>query len=181
DDTSVIKGEVLDILRTEFTDAEVNGLTKHKSSRGFAHPLTRRAIKDLESGKLPRDPEEMLLFLYEGYICDVEDQMKGFLKSGLLLKSWLALYHGPSAWGGGKSKSKRSAKAYLCDITQVTGRTIAYIATLLHCALSDDETMDRNPSAGKFNYTEFFWSIVTVFEDPDFQDEAEETLQWWNE
>ncbi|KIJ42876.1 hypothetical protein M422DRAFT_48082 [Sphaerobolus stellatus SS14] len=192
DDTGVIKSEVLDILRTEFTSADVEGLTKYKSSRGHTHHLTCRLLtpvgfddtdeekaKALESGKLPRDPEEMLMFLYHNYTCDIEDQMKGFLKSGLL--SWKALYLGPSAWNGGGSRGKRSGKASLCNLMQVTGRTIAYVATLLHFALSDDETLDREVTAGKFSYSAFFWTLVTFFEDPDFEEEAEELLKWWNE
>ncbi|KIJ34407.1 hypothetical protein M422DRAFT_263551 [Sphaerobolus stellatus SS14] len=177
DDTGVIKSEVLDILHTKFTSTDVKGLTKYKSSRGRTHSLTRCLLtpisfddtdeecvkaKDLESSKLPRDHEEMLTFLYHDYTCDMEDQMQGFLKSGLL--SWKALYLGPSAWHGRGS-----------------WRTIAYVATLLHFALSDDETLDREATVCKFSYSAFFWTIVTFFKDPDFKEEAEELLKWWNE
>ena len=43
DDTSVLKREIINILRSEFGN-DVEGITGDKSSRGFNHKLTTRMM-----------------------------------------------------------------------------------------------------------------------------------------
>ncbi|KIJ26192.1 hypothetical protein M422DRAFT_272768 [Sphaerobolus stellatus SS14] len=194
DDTAVIKDGIVAMLRSEFP-TECEGLKKKdKSNRGFIHHLTARLLtppgvdftdtvsaKDIESGKIPRDPEDTPLFLYENYYCNPFDEFEGFLKSPLLTKAFKAIYIGPSSWDpDDPSKSKRSSKASIGNMQKVTGRTITYIAMLVHFVLSDDLTLNKEASPGSFDYGAFFWNITSFFEDKELADLAAETLQWWN-
>jgi Family of unknown function (DUF6698) len=45
-------------------------------------------------------------------------------------------------------------------------------------ALSSGETNQK--VGGPFDSTQFFWHLVTFLEDPDFDEEVQELLRWWN-
>ncbi|KIJ22700.1 hypothetical protein M422DRAFT_122493, partial [Sphaerobolus stellatus SS14] len=118
----------------------------------------------LESGKRRREPTDLPLFLYKGYKYDPNDEIEGLCESQLLVNCYKVIYLGPSSWGPEGSKTKRAAKGSLSNLSEVTGRTIAYVATLV--------------SQIEWN---FFWTIVSFFEDPAMEEEATAMLKWWNQ
>lgn len=80
-----------------------------------------------------------------------------------------------------ETKSRHSSRptvATLCKLTSVTGRTIAYAATHVRFALSDAQ--EFSPIDLHFNYEEFYYAIVTWFEDDPEDEIVNETISWWN-
>ena len=51
----------------------------------------------------------------------------------------------------------------------------------VYSVLSEDDSLTKEATKRDFNYSAFFWNIVAFFEDPDFTEEATETLEWWNQ
>lgn len=126
---------------------------------------------------------------------------KGFLKSGLLLKVWCAIFTSPSSaedvdnaenddpqssqppikrTKAGK-KSTRGNVATLCRLEgQVTPRTIAYAAVMLHFNLTDATTWQEEYCG--VSYPALWNFIVDFFEapaDPGSKQRVNELLAWW--
>ncbi|KIJ51618.1 hypothetical protein M422DRAFT_157292 [Sphaerobolus stellatus SS14] len=136
-------------------------------------------VQQLISGTLKPRPDQFPRFLYKDLTHDPEDMFEGFLKSSLLTKAFKSVYKGPSAWQGkGVSKNKCRCKASLCNLQQVTGCSIAYIAVLVHMSLSSAETLQRK--GGAFNHSAFFWVLCQFFDNRDFEEFTTELLEWWN-
>ncbi|KIJ47641.1 hypothetical protein M422DRAFT_248650 [Sphaerobolus stellatus SS14] len=110
DDTGLIKIQVVEMLHMEFDD-EAKGIDQTKTTRGFGHALTRR-------------------LLVPDYSYDPEDEAADLFRSQLLVNCFKALFLGPSSWRLGGPKTKCAPKASICNLTEVSGRTIAYVATL---------------------------------------------------
>ncbi|KIJ40568.1 hypothetical protein M422DRAFT_49104 [Sphaerobolus stellatus SS14] len=193
DDNAVLKTQVIKMIQINHSLSEgVADLKENaKDTRGFHNPFIRflltgpdidlsnaDVIADMQANRWKSNPEDLLVrFLFANFEIDDDDIYTGFLRSELLVHAYKAVFFGPSSWQGGLTKNRRPCKASLCNLKEVTGRTIAYIATLVHSTLSSDESLHKEGEGS--NYSIFFISIVNLFEDDELAEEAKETLDWW--
>ncbi|KAG6906098.1 hypothetical protein DXG01_015939 [Tephrocybe rancida] len=194
DDTSSLKKDIIKYLM-EKTDEEIKpriptgGL---KVYRGFTNPVTARHLcpsKMLQ--KFDADPEAFMdkvsqglvkikagldwpSFLYDIATMDPVDPRKGFLRGYLLVQTFTV----PLVSTGNRNATK-PPKAHIHDLTKVTGRTIAYMATQAQFAISSCEKWAI--IVGNFNLQKFYNNIVRIFEECPKDPYVVELLLWWNE
>ncbi|KAF5393790.1 hypothetical protein D9757_000389 [Collybiopsis confluens] len=127
---------------------------------------------------------------------DSEDYDKGYLQSHLLIQLYRHLFTSPSSAKDQpdevenmpinkkkKLTSNRSSVSQLCQISEVTGRSIAYAAVHLHLALSNADQWTASHEG--YNYQNLWEYVVDFFEAPA-DDEVhkkrrKELLKWWND
>ncbi|KIJ31597.1 hypothetical protein M422DRAFT_53329 [Sphaerobolus stellatus SS14] len=204
DDNAVLKIQIIKMIQThrQLHNGAADLKENAKDTRGFHNAFTRylltgpdtdfsntKLVADMQANKWQADPEDLVVrYLYANFEIDSDDIYTGCLRSDLLVWAYKSIFFGPSSWQGGFFKNRRPCKASLCNLKNVTGRSIAYIATLLvplsirippqvRCALSSEESLQKE--GGSFNCPKFFATIVNLFEDEELTEEAKETLQWW--
>ncbi|KAL0060723.1 hypothetical protein AAF712_012503 [Marasmius tenuissimus] len=150
--------------------------------------------------EFPTHEQYLVRALYEGYRGDPNDYTKGFLKSVLHVRAYKQIFtslssavryvpagEGDEGSGEPSAKRRRTGKeptkknvASLLGMTEVTPRSIAYAAVLLHFSLTDTPTW--NVSCDGFNYAIFYDFIVDYFEDRRLtsEEDAQSLLGWWN-
>ncbi|CAE6513013.1 unnamed protein product, partial [Rhizoctonia solani] len=172
-------------------------LPEGKKGRGFAHPECQRMLCPISVNFA--DPNARDAFVlhksppathhvwprctYAGYTGNIKNPGKGFLRSGLSKQGGLAIMHSPSeaeklGESSGSDRGTRPGFADTHSITQVTRPFLAYVATLLRYALSDEEAFRVN---GSFNYSHYYKDILEYLEDPAFTEATDELVEWWND
>ncbi|KAF7305333.1 Alpha-type protein kinase domain-containing protein [Mycena chlorophos] len=174
-----------------------------RSGRGFAHDITGALLcstkyeweeasvrKQLRENKLSVAPNFYIRALYVDYSGDPRKIEKGFLRSKLLVKVWVAIFLANVDTDTDKitkakaSASKRKPVADLLRFNdRVPPRTIAYAAVMLYYALSDcgqwNDTLNGVEMADMYNF------LVDFFEDTVEGSRAakriEKLLAWWDE
>ncbi|KIJ47644.1 hypothetical protein M422DRAFT_248655 [Sphaerobolus stellatus SS14] len=63
-------------------------------------------------------------------------------------------------------------------MTSVTPYSIAYFASQVRFVLSSSSTNTK--TGGPFCFGTFFWHAVKYLEDPLFEDDVKELVEWWN-
>ncbi|KZP15450.1 hypothetical protein FIBSPDRAFT_750186, partial [Athelia psychrophila] len=131
-------------------------------------------------------------FMYQGYVCDIDDAEEGLFKSPILIKAFKYLFtspssasevtsnpqdsHRPTKRARTQTTSTRSNVAALIGMDKVTPRAIAYVAVQVKCYRYTVQTID-------FSHIEFYTAIIDFFEatpGPLAQAKADELLAWWN-
>ncbi|KAL6302743.1 hypothetical protein BKA93DRAFT_736256, partial [Sparassis latifolia] len=179
DDTSSLKKAVIEWLAEDITKSGILINPATKPARGFNHPEGRAYIEDhlVNSSDWPA-------FLYSEY--NPQMPWVGMLRGSLLLKAsaitaaFKHVFLSPTAanYENGEGRGTRSGNVALHGMTMVTPASIAYIATHLLFALSSSCIFN------KFNMdvdlVGFYRSIKGFFYDPEWADEAQDLLEWWN-
>ncbi|EUC58745.1 hypothetical protein RSOL_273990 [Rhizoctonia solani AG-3 Rhs1AP] len=172
-------------------------LPREKKGRGFAHPECQRMLCPISvnfANPLERDAFVLQKLppathhvwprcAYAGYIGNIKSPNKGFLRSGLSKQGGLAIMHSPSeaeniAENNSSDRGTRPGFAETHAINQVTRPFLAYVATLLRYALSDEEAFRIN---GSFNYGHYYTDILEYLEDPTFTEATDELVEWWDD
>ncbi|CAE6469479.1 unnamed protein product [Rhizoctonia solani] len=172
-------------------------LPEAKKGRGFAHPECQRMLCPIsvnfadptarDAFVLQKSPPETRHVwprcAYAGYTGNIKNPGKGFLRSGLSKQGGLAIMHSPSeaeklGESSGSDRGTRPGFADTHSITQVTRPFLAYVATLLRYALSDEEAFRVN---GSFNYGQYYKDILEYLEDPAFKEATDGLVEWWND
>ncbi|KAF8518794.1 hypothetical protein JB92DRAFT_2711998 [Gautieria morchelliformis] len=166
---------------------------KTKTLRGFRNELTGELLcpttldwtDDSVKEKLRATPNldsasAWPRFFYPKSEYDPADLAKGLLRGELLLYAYKLIYTGPSSWdkAQGVSRHTHYCNARLAEMQEVTRQSLAYVATQTQFALSSGETNQK--VGGTFDTTQFFWHLVQFLEDPDFEEEVQDLLLWWN-
>ncbi|KIJ38101.1 hypothetical protein M422DRAFT_33446 [Sphaerobolus stellatus SS14] len=120
------------------------------------------------------------LFFYPKGKFEPEDLCRGILQGELILWAYTAIFLGPSTWypSKGKTKQSSSCNASVHNMDKVTPSSIAYVAAQVRFALSSGESNIR--SGGTFCQTPFYWHIMQFLQEPMFEEEVKELLEWWN-
>ncbi|KDQ16266.1 hypothetical protein BOTBODRAFT_173173 [Botryobasidium botryosum FD-172 SS1] len=180
-----------------------------KADRGYHHPATRylmfpvskklspnnaNDMNRVRAGLVHIGPDTMYHFMYEDCMVNAEQPYKGLLRSRLLVKCWWTIFFGPLSAlrrDGEVDTFRRGRKcnAYRNNITRVSMRSIAYVATLARFALSSDTSIspgNPRPSGDSppFTYYAFYRSLVSLLESPNPNSAKlkfrTELLEWWN-
>ncbi|KAG2746622.1 hypothetical protein P692DRAFT_20876025 [Suillus brevipes Sb2] len=162
-------------------------------------PDIKAGIRDRSEGLIVTDLS-FPAFLHDKYKADPDNLEEGLFKGKILLQGYKAVFTSPSSTkdttgdGDGEDviQSNRRAKnscsrvkvkkhvAQIIKMEKVTPRSIAYIACQVRFALSSI-TLWRSVD-GDFNYIQFWWSIVDVFERPpgrEAQRRVTKLIEWW--
>jgi len=107
------------------------------------------------------------------------------------------VFIGPDSWltiedDNDKSSSKCNNKARASNLSEVTGRTIAYIAChlLLYCMLllttsqayhGLSSAVSHHKEKHVYDLQGLYTEIAGFFEIPEFNEYSTPLLQWWNE
>ncbi|KAF8525647.1 hypothetical protein JB92DRAFT_3108727 [Gautieria morchelliformis] len=185
-DTNSLKYAVVDMLRLHYPDSLALPTLdrKTKTLGGFRNELTGELLcpttldwtDDSVKEKLRETPNlasasAWPLFFYPKSEYDPADLAKGLLRGELLLCAYKLIYTGPSSWdkAQGVSWHTHYCNARLAEMQEVTRRSLAYVVTQTQFALSSGETNQK-----------FFFHLVQFLEDPDFEEEVQDLLLWWN-
>ncbi|KAH9030355.1 hypothetical protein EDB85DRAFT_1891652 [Lactarius pseudohatsudake] len=139
----------------------------------------RRGVQDATAADLP-------YFLWPKGNFEIRDPYKGFLRSTLLVVAYKHVFISPSS-AKVANKSTRGGNAALHNITSVTFESVAYVATLVRFALSNEPTFvpgGQDPVTGQqngFPYRDFYRELLVHKGFLDVEEELEGLLQWWNE
>ncbi|KAF8522529.1 hypothetical protein JB92DRAFT_3110608 [Gautieria morchelliformis] len=192
-DTNSLKYAIVDMIRLQFPESPAlcSLDRKNKALRGFRNDLTGELLcpttldwsDDSVREKLRAAPNlasttSWPRFFYPKDRYNPTDIAEGLLRGELL--AYKLIYTGPSSWDkpDGISRNSRYCNARLAEMQQVTCRSLAYVATQTRFALSSGETNQK--VGGPFDNTHFFWHLVKFLEDPDFEEEVQDLLHWWN-
>ncbi|KAG6893667.1 hypothetical protein C0992_009136 [Termitomyces sp. T32_za158] len=153
-----------------------------KTVRGWAHPqcaallcpaelpATEETYANIESGEIIVTADQFPRFLYpHGHEFDPDNLSKDILRGHFCFRVGKHIFQGPSASHekAGFSRGK-SGNAAINGISSMTPRSIAYIACQARFAISSAVQWgfwDKD-----FNYENFYWNIVDLFEDGEGQD-----------
>ncbi|KAF8501968.1 hypothetical protein JB92DRAFT_2833638 [Gautieria morchelliformis] len=194
-DTNGLKTNIIDMMFHPDNAAQgLSGLDrKVKITRGFHNDATGRLLcpvtldwdDDSVKEKLRASPNTAStsswpMFFYPNGAYEPTDMEKGLLRSELLVFVFKYIYTGPNTWSkpDGVARNTRSCNAVLAQMEHVTARSLAYVAAQARFALSSGETNQK--VGGPFDLTRFFWHVVKYLEDPDFEEEVSQLLDWWN-
>ncbi|KAF8497284.1 hypothetical protein JB92DRAFT_3125795 [Gautieria morchelliformis] len=193
-DTNGLKTNIIDMMFHPDNAAQgLSGLDrKVKITRGFHNDATGRLLcpvtldwDDDSYEKLRASPSTAStsswpMFFYPNGAYEPTDMEKGLLRSELLVFVFKYIYTGPNTWSkpDGVARNTRSCNAVLAQMERVTARSLAYVAAQARFALSSGETNQK--VGGPFDLTHFFWHAVKYLEDPDFEEEVSQLLDWWN-
>ncbi|EIW77582.1 hypothetical protein CONPUDRAFT_75434 [Coniophora puteana RWD-64-598 SS2] len=166
------------------------GGMKSKSDRGFNHPLTARLLcprseRDRYDAnpeqKIPATHERMPSFLYPEHIYDPDNKRAGLFRSEILIRFYRHLFVGPKAAATGAfvGSQAKPAKNIAYGLTNVSHRSIAWVAVVIYYTLSTAE-MWTDGVMGAFNLDTFFGLIISLFEN-EGDPWVRETMEWWNE
>ncbi|KAI0063165.1 hypothetical protein BV25DRAFT_1915489 [Artomyces pyxidatus] len=169
-----------------------------KTERGFNHPELARLLCPavelekfdatpidargnlLKTGRIAVNAKRWPTFLYENYKCDPKEPEKGLFRGPLFLRTYRHLFTGPRSPRqplGKVPQGGRPTNAQLHGLTGVTPRTIAYSA--VHGRFSISHIEQWQVEDGDFNYKEFYYNIIELFEDTE-DPWVQETIQWLN-
>ncbi|KAJ7097120.1 hypothetical protein B0H15DRAFT_797835 [Mycena belliarum] len=184
DDTGTLKPRILGLLeKTLSPDATVTLTTgSSKDGRGSAHPIVAPLLLPLEytdkeeypdpwtliaAGELDINGKQFPCFLFPFGQVDDYTALETILTGPILLRSAKALLMGPaSALKGDGWHRGKAGNASLIGLLTFTGRLIAYIACQVRFNLSSQQ--DWNKLDGHFDYEEFFWCLVGLFDDEQY-------------
>ncbi|GBE86158.1 hypothetical protein SCP_0900350 [Sparassis crispa] len=136
----------------------------------------------VRDGEIDTASDEFPSFLYDQALYNPDELDAGLLRGPLLLSCFKSLFTGPGSvllnHGDREGRSSRPghpplAKKY--DMTQVSPRSIAYVAVLVRFLLNSQQSwsnIDLN-----FDLEQFFFEILRLFQDEEW---GQATLEWWN-
>ncbi|KAK0442561.1 hypothetical protein EV421DRAFT_1736078 [Armillaria borealis] len=214
-DTNRIKSELPSYFLKDSEGAKLSG--KDCAGRGIQNDFTgqllssilhdwedegvRLALRTGTDATVSLNNNNFYRCFYAGLKGNPDRIEKGFLRSGLLLKVWCAIFTSPSSAediddtennaldsSEPPTKHKRASKkstrgnvATLCRLEgQVTPRTIAYAAVMLHFNLTD-ATAWQEEYCG-VSYLALWNFIVDFFEAPsdaETKQQVNDLLAWW--
>ncbi|TFK59951.1 hypothetical protein BDN72DRAFT_780022, partial [Pluteus cervinus] len=180
----------------------------HRRNRGIEHPvcgrllcpahhdwddpIVRARVQLQEEGYRLSESFFVACF-YKEYECDKNDVEKGFLQSSLLVFGFRDIFTGPKSVDapvvdeidapveGAHKRSRRGGVAGLLKMDEVTPRSIAYVACLLHFNLTNASEWSEEYYG--VNYHAMYDFIVDYFEDPGSEEaktHVNNLLRWWN-
>ncbi|KJA13399.1 hypothetical protein HYPSUDRAFT_151639 [Hypholoma sublateritium FD-334 SS-4] len=187
--------------------------TKCRSDRGMQNDITGRLLCPIEydwddelvrngirAGTINISEDYFLRCFYPYGIGDPDNVEKGFLRSGLLVKTYSNIFISPSSSesfsdedeNGAARKQQRSSnsqkKATKCNVANILGmdgrvtpRSIAYAAVLLAFNLTDAGYWME--IYNQFNFRALYALIVDFFEGPSGQAakrRSQNLLKWWS-
>ncbi|KAH8981631.1 hypothetical protein EDB92DRAFT_1952984 [Lactarius akahatsu] len=138
-----------------------------------------RGVQDVTAADLP-------YFLWPKGAFEIQDPYKGFLRSDLLVMAYKHVFISPSS-AKVANRSTRGGNAALHNISWVTFESVAYIATVVRFALSNDPVFvpgGQDPVTGQqsgFPYRDFYRELLIHKGFLEVEEELELLLQWWNE
>ncbi|KAI0634459.1 hypothetical protein C8Q77DRAFT_1112247 [Trametes polyzona] len=196
-----LRGTTLDGVKKSIGEwyAFVPALNSDKALRGFNHPVCGRLLcpaqfdyGDMEvarglrhgSSRYPVSPLHPPNFLWrdEKAPPDPKDHWIGYARGQLLLKAMRHILYGPqAATTAGQKIGSRKPRAQSFKIRSITPAAIAYAAVMVHFALSSQDTFNAIGHMNRFNYTQFYQSIVHFIEHTLLDDERADLLGWWNQ
>ncbi|KAI0727358.1 hypothetical protein C8Q72DRAFT_840527 [Fomitopsis betulina] len=163
-----------------------------RTAGGHKHPVcskllsppnfTKREMREVQTGKIILMSDDLPRFLWAGCVRQVGrgQTFTGFLRGELLIAGYCAIHISPGA-AKGDARSTRGGNAALHDIAFVTIEAIAYIAVLVHFALSDQINFSvGNAADGHFPYNNFYRAIIDMTKRMLAED-REVLLEWWNQ
>ncbi|KAJ3511829.1 hypothetical protein NLJ89_g3879 [Agrocybe chaxingu] len=184
DDTSALKGCIIDYLLVDTVASQALGIKRKglKGDRGWMHPVTAELLSpikypatqetynDLNRGGKNARAGDFPRFLYpDGHIYNPDDIETGILQGHLMLRVAKHILQGPTAALAGAGFHRgRGGNASLMNLSGVTPNVIAYIAVQTRFALSSQSMWGKRD--GLFDYQEFYWRIVSLFDDDEGQD-----------
>ncbi|KAH9061822.1 hypothetical protein EDB83DRAFT_2675478 [Lactarius deliciosus] len=139
----------------------------------------RCGARDITAADLPS-------FLWPKGAFEISDPYKGFLRSNLLVVAYKHVFISPSS-AKVANRSTRGGNALLHNISWVTFESVAYIATVVRFALSNDPVFvpgGQDPVTGQqsgFPYRDFYRELLIHKDFLQVEEELELLLQWWNE
>ncbi|KAJ7028906.1 hypothetical protein C8F04DRAFT_1289336 [Mycena alexandri] len=164
------------------------------------HDWTQEDIRDsLRDSSLAINESFYCRIFYLGFQGDPDNVTKGFLQSRYMVKGYKVVFTGPASAKGEDSENIPPAAKRLKAMTgrkgtrkppsdifhmggKVTPRSIAYIAVLLHFALTNAAIWTSEYY--KFSYPQMYNFIVDYFEAPregtPQREHADKLLNWWN-
>ncbi|KAJ3505188.1 hypothetical protein NLJ89_g7545 [Agrocybe chaxingu] len=192
DDRSTLKDGILDCLLLDKNtplSPPIARKSKVKAGRGFCHPataallspikypVTDKNLDALRERKLPVTAAMLPRFLYpDNHIFDADDVENDVLRGHVLYRSAKMIFQGPStAHDEPGAHRGQGGNAALCGLTSMTPMTIAYVAVQVRHALSNQSSWSNTD--GTFNYMEFFWNLVDLFED---EESSKEIINFYN-
>ncbi|CCO34565.1 hypothetical protein BN14_08667 [Rhizoctonia solani AG-1 IB] len=128
---------------------------------------------DFRNGKLVATPLQFPrhLWLANGENYNPQRPSDGLLQSEILICAAYCILFSPTS-----VKAMRIAKVY--NLTKVTTAFIAYIAVVVHHALTTEAIFSE--ICGGFNYGVYYNQIRTFLEAPRFASRAKVLMDWWN-
>ncbi|KIJ50492.1 hypothetical protein M422DRAFT_245783, partial [Sphaerobolus stellatus SS14] len=195
-DTCLLKTKIAEMVRELYPEepaAAANVEGGRKTNRGFCHDFFGELLCPCNMDwKDPKVKAELVatpqlastaawpLFFYPKGEFDPEDLCRGKLRGELILWAYKAIFLGPSTWypSKGKTEQSSSCNASVHNMDKVTPSSIAYVAAQVRFALSSGESNIR--SGGAFCQTSFYWHIMQFLQEPMFEEEVKELLEWWN-
>ncbi|KAG5634280.1 hypothetical protein H0H81_002554, partial [Sphagnurus paluster] len=170
-----------------------------KAIAHWINKMVRNKVRKCATGFHPSASFYIRAF-YKDHTGDPNDVEKNFLRGPFLVKIYLLIFTAPSladravdepddeeTISGSPAKSLASSKATKSTVAQkiglksVTPRSIAYVAVMLHFALTDASSWKSQYNG--MDYKLLYNFIVDYFEDtPAPADQAciEALLKWWN-
>ncbi|KAJ7017045.1 hypothetical protein C8F04DRAFT_1406333 [Mycena alexandri] len=164
------------------------------------HDWTQEDIRDgLRDSSLAINQSFYCRVFYLDFQGDPENVAKGFLQSRYMVKGYKAVFTGPASAKFEEFENippekrlktttgRRSTRKPPCDIFhmggKVTPRSIAYIAVILHFALTNAAIWTSEYY--KFSYPQMYNFIIDYFEAPRAgtpqRERADKLLDWWNQ
>jgi len=190
DDSSSLKAKIISYLLVD-TQAS-NALTLNrigaKLDRGWEHPVTAALLcplkypatpeifMDIKAGLKPVTATLLPRFLYpDGQEYNEDDTVSGILRGHLMIRVAKHIFQGPSAAleAAGYHRGKQGI-ASLIHIISMDPHLIAYIAVQARFSISSSQQWSQLD--GSFDYGEFYWNIVGLFDDG----EGQEIIDFYN-
>ncbi|KAJ6619260.1 hypothetical protein B0H10DRAFT_2433485 [Mycena sp. CBHHK59/15] len=180
DDTATMKQRILGWVtedpKTPLNPAIAPGTSK--ATRGSAHPTFARLLcpleyddtpstyTDIDSGAKDINARQLPRFLFPFNQVNDESALDTVLTGPIMLRASKAVFMGPSSalQGDGYHRGKPPNSVNI-GMKKFTPRIIAYIALQVRFNLSSMQ--EWNKVDGHFDYEEFFWMIVELFDDPE--------------
>ncbi|KAJ7468987.1 hypothetical protein FB451DRAFT_1255449 [Mycena latifolia] len=193
DDTGTVKPRIYGWVpeKADPNAAVVLVNSASKATRGMSDPVLAPLILPLEykdQEKYP-DPYAMIAaatldlnsrqlpcFLFPFGQVDDWTALDTVLTGPIMLRTAKGILMGPlSALQGDGWHRGKPGNASIIGLVTFTGRIIAYIACQVHFNLSSQQ--DWHKLEGHFNYEEFFWKLVALFDDEEY---ATNTIALYN-
>ncbi|KAF8960114.1 hypothetical protein BDZ97DRAFT_1922369 [Flammula alnicola] len=169
DDRAAVKSKIPQLLLVNTDEPLLPPIIKpKKEDRGYYHsttatllcPIKYEAKKEtyasIRAHTLPVTAAMLPCFLFpEGHILDQDDMLKDVAK---------LIFQGPStALANPGAHRGKQGNAAICGLSSMTPHTIAYIVMQAHFAMTSTATWSNVD--GTFNYIDFYWKIVGLFDD----------------
>ncbi|KAJ6602970.1 hypothetical protein B0H10DRAFT_2440661 [Mycena sp. CBHHK59/15] len=179
DDTATMKqhilGWVIEDPKTPLNPAIAPGTSK--ATRGSAHPTFARLLCpleydntpstyiDIDSGAKDINARQLPRFLFPFNQVNDESALDTVLTGPIMLRASKAVFMGPSsALQGDGYHRRKPPNPVNIGMKKFMPRIIAYTPLQVRFNLSSMQEWDK---VGHFDYEEFFWMIVELFDDPE--------------